>query len=100
VDAVQGALLTRFGVLATVPQPARFALHKLIVATRRSATEESKRQKKDVWQASSLIEVLLEERPHGLRAAWNALPWQTQARDGMRWLTGEQRGVLLAAVGG
>jgi hypothetical protein len=98
-DAVQGALLTRFGVLVTVPQPARFALHKLIVATRRSATEESKRQK-DVWQASSLIEVLLEERPHDLRAAWKALPWQKQAREGMRWLTGEQREGLLAEVGG
>jgi len=96
---VQGAVLTRYGVLVRVPQPARFALHKLIVASRRSPTEEAKRQK-DAWQAESLITALLDRRPDDLRQAWAALPWQRQARSGLKMVKAQVREGLLEMVGG
>lgn len=47
------------GVLVRVPTPARFAIHKLIVAQQRDVTALAKRQK-DLRQASDLIEILRE----------------------------------------
>jgi hypothetical protein len=47
------------GVLARVPTPVRFAIHKLIVAQRRAKTELSKKQK-DLRQARDIIDILLE----------------------------------------
>lgn len=41
-----------------MPQPARFAIHKLILAQRRDGTNRPKRAK-DLAQAKALIEVLL-----------------------------------------
>ncbi|MDQ6959366.1 MAG: GSU2403 family nucleotidyltransferase fold protein [Mariprofundaceae bacterium] len=81
----QSAVLTRYGVLVNVPQPARYAFHKLIVATRRPPTDDAKRRK-DIWQAESLIEVLSDHRPDDLRVAWEALPWKKQAQKGMEML--------------
>lgn len=59
------------GVLVNVPSPARFALHKLVVARARGAAMQTKSDK-DLFQASLLIEVLAEDRPGDLRAAWHA----------------------------
>jgi len=81
----QIAVLTKYGVLVNVPQPARYALHKLIVATRRPPTDDAKRRK-DIWQAESLIKVLSDHRPDDLRDAWEALPWKKQAKKGMKML--------------
>jgi hypothetical protein len=47
------------GVLVRVPTPARFAVHKLIVAQRRKPAELAKKQK-DLRQAQELINILLE----------------------------------------
>lgn len=46
------------GVLIRVPTPARFAIHKLIVARQRPATEAPKRQK-DLVQAGELLDALM-----------------------------------------
>lgn len=68
------------GVVAVnVPEPARFALHKLIVAGERPAVMATKRDK-DLSQAAQLLEVLDEDRPGDLTLAWEALasrgkPW-------------------------
>ncbi len=96
---VVGVVLSRYGILVRVPQPARFALHKLIVATRRNPTEEAKRQK-DVWQAESLITALLDRRPDDLRQAWEALPWRRQARRGLKMVEETVRQALLEVVAG
>ncbi len=77
------------GVLVNVPGPARFALHKLIVARSRAAAMQAKSDK-DLHQAAQLILVLADERPGDLRAAWTAL-----GRRG--WRTATERGV--AALG-
>ncbi len=57
------------GVLVNVPDPARFAFHKLWTSQRRPAAEHTK-ARKDLAQASGLLEVLLEDRPGDLVAAW------------------------------
>jgi len=65
------------GLLVQVPQPARFALHKLILAGERGAAQATKSDK-DLRQAAQLIEALLDERPGDLIQAWEHLQDQGQ----------------------
>jgi hypothetical protein len=83
VETVRAAVLTGSGVLVRIPTPERYALHKLIVAQRRAATSRDK-SKKDIAQAETLIEALLEDRPDDLLDAWSDLigrgkKWKTEA---------------------
>lgn len=71
-EAVEGVVLTGPGILVNVPSPARFALHKIWVSQRRNVSEQAK-ARKDFRQASQLIEILLEDRPGDLAAAWQEL---------------------------
>jgi hypothetical protein len=57
-NPVPAAALHGSGIALTVPSPARFAIHKLIVAQKRAA-DRGKRQK-DLLQAKALIEALTE----------------------------------------
>lgn len=66
--AVRTAALWGSGVLVNVPQPARFAVHKLILAQRRDATSRLKRAK-DLAQAGALIEALRVDDPFALEDA-------------------------------
>lgn len=52
----------RAGVLINVPNPARFALHKLVVSCHRPAAQHAK-VGKDIQQASELLSGLLDDRP-------------------------------------
>jgi hypothetical protein len=61
-DSQDAAVPFRSGVLVNVPDPARFALHKLVVSQRRPVAQQMK-AKKDIQQASEILEVLLEDRP-------------------------------------
>lgn len=61
-EPAQAAVLARSGILVQVPQPVRFAIHKLILAQRRPAPERLKRQK-DLLQARSLIMALQASDP-------------------------------------
>ncbi len=65
-------VLRQSGILVEVPTPARFALHKLWVARQRPAAQQV-RATKDRQQAEALLDVLIDERPEDLRAAWGAL---------------------------
>jgi hypothetical protein len=56
-DPIPVVALWRAGVSVRVPQPARFAVHKLILAQRRHAVDMPKRQK-DLAQAAALMNVL------------------------------------------
>jgi hypothetical protein len=82
-----GAVLGGSGVLVNVPRPGRFALHKLIVAARRSrgATGTTKAPK-DRAQASALLRVLLAELPGEITIAWREL-----SRRGSAWVTAAAR---------
>lgn len=66
---INASLLYRAGVLVRVPAPARYAIHKLIVAARRKPDQSAKAQK-DRAQAAFLIEALAKSRPDDLQAAY------------------------------
>jgi hypothetical protein len=87
-DVTQAALLADSGtVLVNLPDPARFALHKVIVAPQRSKAFSTK-AKKDLQQAAALIELLRERRPGDLDAVWSDIlsrgpGWRSRAREGL-----------------
>lgn len=76
--------------LVNVPSPARYALHKLIVAVERPPGQATK-SRKDVLQAASLLEWLQANAPHQIEAAWEDLRqrgrgWVTRFMGGARRL--------------
>jgi hypothetical protein len=75
---VPAAALHGPGVSVRVPQPARYAAHKLIIAQKRR-TEAAKRQK-DLLQAKALIEALRRSDPWGLADAIDDA--RSRGRDG------------------
>jgi hypothetical protein len=101
-DAQPAVLVARAGILANVPAPARYALHKLVTSERRIAAFQTK-TKKDVYQAEQLISALLRDRPGDLRRAWQAAAEQPgkfmqQLRAGLARLSKETRAGLMASV--
>ncbi|HAD05408.1 MAG: hypothetical protein A2091_09450 [Desulfuromonadales bacterium GWD2_61_12] len=65
---IRAVMLAGTPCLVGVPQPARFALHKLILSQERDASAADKRRK-DLIQAASLIALLQDERPGELDLA-------------------------------
>lgn len=89
-ETVRAAVLTGSGVFVRVPTPGRYAIHKLIVAQRR-ATPFRDKAKKDLVQAETLIEALMEDHPDDLMDAWSDLigrgrRWKTEAMKSVRRL--------------
>lgn len=72
-DVTQAVVLYDDGVLVNLPDPARFALHKLWLASDRPAALQTK-ARKDRLQGLTLADVLAQDRPGDLTAAWEALP--------------------------
>lgn len=71
LEAPQPAVLTGASVIrVTVPQPARYAIHKLLVSCERPAAESVK-ARKDLQQAAQLLRVLIEDRPGDINDAWS-----------------------------
>jgi len=79
-DPQEAVLLTRYGTNVLVPQSARFALHKCIVAQRRNS--DIKRDK-DLLQAESILSFLEQRFAFLITNAWEDLPWQELASEGM-----------------
>lgn len=76
-NPIQAAIFDRReAVLVQVPDPARFAWHKLWTAQVRAVAFQNK-SGKDLLQAGQLIEVLLEDRPDDLAEAWKAIAGRT-----------------------
>lgn len=71
-NPIEAAILGRTATLVRVPDPARFALHKLIVAGERPAVEQAKAAK-DRAQAAELLTVLYDARPGDVQLALEAL---------------------------
>lgn len=93
LDVTEPAVVIDGGaVLVRVPDPARFALHKLIVAASRPVAMQTKAGK-DLAQAADLIEALAQDRPADLIAAW-----QDVARRGRRWTRRTHDGLALLAA--
>ncbi|MDB5665311.1 GSU2403 family nucleotidyltransferase fold protein [Cypionkella sp.] len=79
-EPIKAAVLYRSGVLVQIPQPERFAIHKLIVADRRKAGPDQIKSIKDRAQAAFLIRALAQDRPDELSEAY-----QTALASGPRW---------------
>jgi len=95
----EAAIPFRSGILVSVPDPARFALHKLVVSQRRPVAQQLK-AKKDILQASTLINILLEDRPGDIWLALDAareMPkkFNLQLDQGIKYLPLEMRKQLL-----
>jgi hypothetical protein len=88
-DVQPAAIIDGGGVLVTVPHPARFAVHKLLVAQDRPVALQTK-SRKDVTQAASVILALEDLRPGDVRVAVAA----ARAR-GKKWRTAMDRGAML-----
>jgi hypothetical protein len=71
-DPLDAVMINGKPCLVKVPQPARFALHKLIVSQERGSVSADK-QRKDIAQAALLLELLREDRPGEIRSALAAL---------------------------
>lgn len=83
-EPTQAAVLFSAGIPVLVPQPARYAIHKLIVAQKR--TMDRPKREKDLAQASALITILRETDPYALEDARDAAfaegkdGWETPIR--------------------
>jgi hypothetical protein len=91
-------LLNGAGIFVRVPDPARFALHKLAISQLRPSGHKSKADK-DLRQAEAILQVLLEDNPGLVLLAANALRERADlmvnlARKGMARLPGEIREAL------
>ncbi len=87
---IAAPLINGGATLVNVPDPARFALHKLILSGRRPVAEQSKAGK-DRQQAAELIEALHEDRRGDLVLAARALAkrpavWHTRLRTQLKAL--------------
>lgn len=85
---VHAILFDKVPILVNVPQPARFAFHKLIVSQVREVTSHGKAAK-DLHQACQLLSFLKEERPGDLEPAWELLwskgpKWRKHAAAGYK----------------
>ena len=91
-DVQQAAILSSSGAtLVNVPDPARYALHKLLVFAERRKRNPVK-AKKDLYQAAALLEVLWGFRPEDLKRIWAQVNesgpgWRKRAREGARALS-------------
>lgn len=80
------------GILVNVPAPERYALHKLIISRQRIETRESQdKARKDLRQASELIQALGEVRPFELRSVWDEMvgrgpKWRASATEALQLL--------------
>lgn len=69
-EPIHALALYRSGVLVQIPRPERFAIHKLIVASRRHGGPDEAKARKDRAQAEFLIRTLAEDRPDDLAEAY------------------------------
>ncbi len=79
-EPINALALYRSGILVQIPRPERFAIHKLIVASRRQDGPDQAKARKDRAQAAFLIRILAQDRPDDLAEAYT----QAQAQ-GPRW---------------
>jgi len=85
---VQAVLLDAAPVLVSIPQPVRYAMHKLIVSQLRDLSANPKRLK-DLYQAHQILLVLQESRPFDIEPAWQDL-----VRRGPKWKKCAEAGLL------
>ncbi|MCJ8521821.1 hypothetical protein ABID21_004991 [Pseudorhizobium tarimense] len=97
-DPIRTVMLHKSGVPVNVPAPERYAVHKLIVASRRRTDGQGTlKRDKDIQQSALLIEALSQARRHADLAlvyteAWERGPaWQEAIKAGSGLMTDEDR---------
>jgi hypothetical protein len=106
-DPIRTVLLHRSGVSVLVPSPERYAVHKLIVASRRRTNDITGRgkQDKDLQQAALLCEALHQTRrsddlADAYTEAWERGPgWQEAITAGLSMMPDAGKAALSAALG-
>jgi hypothetical protein len=91
------------GIYFQVPASARFAVHKLIVSQRRP--EGFAKRDKDLRQTETLLAVLAERRPQGLKLAWHEAyacgpTWRRLLIEGISQIGARARDLLLKVIDG
>lgn len=86
-EKISAVVINGGGTLVNLPTPARYAVHKLIIAQERSAETMVKRDK-DFLQAFQILSVLREERPGDI-----ALAIDDAVKRGPRWLKRVESGI-------
>jgi hypothetical protein len=71
-EPVQGMIVDTEPVLVNIPQPVRYAMHKLIVSQVRDVSASAK-SLKDIYQAHQLLSLIKDERPGDIQPAWDNL---------------------------
>lgn len=99
-DPIRAIVPFREGIEVTVPAPERYALHKLVVADRRSGGVRGKASK-DRDQAQDLIGALSQDRPEDLASAWEDLvgrgpAWRRHAQNSLRHIPRASEGLRAA----
>ncbi|WP_226781384.1 nucleotidyltransferase family protein [Oceaniglobus trochenteri] len=79
-EPIHALAIYRSGVLVQIPRPERFAIHKLIVASRRRGGPDEAKARKDRAQARFLVRILGEDRPEDLAEAY-----EQALSQGPRW---------------
>lgn len=84
---VTAPIINGGATMVNIPDPARFALHKLIVSVDRSIVMQSKASK-DRQQAAEMIEILMQDRPGDIELAMRSINrrskgWRTKCRNGL-----------------
>ncbi len=104
-DPLRTILLHKAGIPVVVPDPSRFAIHKLIVASRRRSDGQSAlKRDKDIHQSSLLFEAILQTRRSSdlalaYQEAWERGPaWQMALRQGAGMLSDATRECLIDAL--
>ncbi|WP_349956694.1 GSU2403 family nucleotidyltransferase fold protein [Rhizobium sp. ZPR3] len=104
-EPVRTVLLHQAGVSVLVPDPARYAIHKLIVATRRIKTADSfLKQQKDLDQATALIEAMAQVRRfndmrEALQEAWARGPaWREAITEALSMIPNETANRLVKVI--
>jgi hypothetical protein len=100
-EPASAVMLHAAGIYVSVPAPERFAIHKLIVAQRR--TGEAGKRDKDIQQAAALLSVLSKNRPTEIRHAWGEAEdrgkkWREALRQGLRELPQKARDLTLKTL--
>ena len=98
-------MLHRSGVPVIVPSPERYAVHKLIVASRRQSDANGiGKREKDVHQVGLLIEALMETRRQDDLAevfaeAWGrGQSWREAIQKGFRLMPNKRREAALSTI--
>jgi len=71
-NPVQAVIADTEPLLVNVPQPVRYAMHKLIVSQVRDVSAAAKSHK-DLFQSNQLLTLLKNERPGDIQPAWDNL---------------------------